>query len=331
MKQTVSLMALLIAAPVAVQAQALSDLEQRAQWDRGQAAQRKFEHNQFTQAGFASIAEVRAEGRDVRRLLPEDPYMMLPVPGIELERLPDGRVTLRLQYRGWSSKPVPVDAAAWDALALQEGAVFARPVFRRAPAQAPPASPPASPPPICHGWIARFEADYGRTASWAQCGGGKTPAYNYAIRVVELAIGTKPGCTFEADNPFFSFSKCFAPTQALDDPELDAKFAVLRKEYDEAPGAERLAEARRALNVPGLTLGSKPWLDGRAAVKRFRDVQKLREDRLQQLRQLASARVNASDADKAKMQQTIAHWADFIRSQESNYSDLLQRLVWAGE
>jgi hypothetical protein len=326
MKRIALLLALLIAAP-ALQAQAPSEVERRARWERLQAGQRKFEHRLFSEAGFVPIAELRAEGRVVRRLLLADPYMILPVPGIELERLADGRVTLRLQYPGWSSEPVPVDATAWDALASIEGAVFERPVFR----PTPPRASPQSPPPLCHGWILRFEADYHRTASWAQCGGGKTPAYDYAIRLVQLAIGTKPGCTFEPDNPFFSFNKCFMATQALDDPELEAKFGVLRKEYDEAPAADRLAEARRALKAPELALGSTAWLDARAAVRRFREVQKLREDRLQQLRQLASEAVDASDADKAKMQRTIEHWSDFVRSQEPNYSDLLQRLVWAGE
>lgn len=326
MKRFVAVLSLLLAPFSAVQAQTLTEAEQGVRWERGQTSQRRFEHGLFTRAGFVPMAEVMVEGRDVRRLLLHDPYGMLPVPGIELERLSDGRVALRLQYRGWTSEPVLVESAAWVTLARQEPAVFASAAFQRAGDQ--PA--PASPPPVCHGWIARLAADQARTASWAECGGGVSPAYKYALDMVQLAVGTKQDCSFEPGNPFWSFNKCFAPKAALDDTELEAKFSVLRTEFDQAPAAERLAQARRALNVPDLTLGSKAWFDARAAIAKFKEVHDLRRERLQQLQQLAYGASQASDADKAKMRQTIEHWLGFVRSQEPHYSDLLQRLAWAG-
>ncbi|MEO5773407.1 MAG: hypothetical protein ABIQ32_04720 [Sphingomicrobium sp.] len=113
--------------------------------------------------------------------------------------------------------------------------------------------------------------------------------------------------------------------------ELEARIAVLRKKLDEAPGANRLAEARTALNVPGLKLGSREWLAARTAVGKFRAVQDFRRERVQQLQQLASGAANASMADKAKMRQVIEYWSDSVRSQEANYTELLQRLAWTGE
>lgn len=301
--------------------------EQRAQSNPSPAVQRAFEHRLFTEAGFAPIAVVQADGRDVRRLLLEDPYMMLPMPGVELERLGDGRVTLRLQYRGWSSDPVQIDRASWDALASQERAVFRNPAFQ--PGRTKAESGAASPPPICHGWMARLEAGRERAASWAACGGGQGPLYDYAVRMVELAVQSKARCSFEPKDPFWSFNKCVAPTASLSDPTLDAKFAALRKAYSDSPGAERLAEARRALNTPGITLGSKAWLDARAAVVKFKEVQDFRREQLRQLQELAYSAPNAPAEDKAKMDQAINSWTEFLRSQELNYSALLRRLVWA--
>ncbi len=85
-------------------------------WLRAQESQRAFERELFDRAGFPSIAEQNLEGREVRRLLLRDPYGMLAVPGVELERLSNGRIKLRLQYVGWSSAPKAVDRSAWDKL-----------------------------------------------------------------------------------------------------------------------------------------------------------------------------------------------------------------------
>lgn len=230
---------LLLAPLETVSADVLSEVQQPAN-SEGPAAQRAFVHGLFSRAGFPPIGEVRAEGREVRRLLLQDSYMILPVPGVELEQLDDKRITLRLQYVGSSSDPIRVDYAAWDALLQQEQDVFGAPEFRPAGAR----SASTSPPPICHGWIARLEVEYQRTASWAACGGSVTPAYKYAVAIAELAVGSRPDCVFDRTKPFGSFSACFAPTQSLHDPKLEKEFYALRKEYDDAPGADRLADAR---------------------------------------------------------------------------------------
>lgn len=327
MKRVRFFLSLLVVSPSGALAQL--ETEQRGRWERFQAAQRIFEHRLFTEAGFAPISEVRAAGRHVRRLLLHDPYMILPVPGIEVERSAGKRLTLRLQYRGWTGEPVSINPAAWQTLASHEQAVFAKPQPPPARDQAMLASPPpTSPPAVCHGWIARFEADEERTASWSECGSVRSAAYDYAAHLIELAINTRADCAFEPDNAFWSFNRCFAPKESLDDPKLEATFAVLRKEFGEAPGAERLAEARRALNTPGLTLGNQVWMDARAAIAKVQEVDQFRRYRLQKLEQLAYRASDASSADKAKMRQTIENWSDFVRSQERNYSELLRRLVW---
>jgi hypothetical protein len=320
-------------------AHAQTEVEQRARYERGQAEQRAFEHRLISQAGFPPIAEAQAAGRVVRRVVLSDPYGMIPMPGIELEQLPDGRVTLRLQYRGsssvalnpsWVSDPIAVEPSAWEELSALEQPLFTRPPFRPVdPASLPP--PPSQPPPICHAWSARFEADRERTASWSGCGGTDHPGYRYAARVAQLAVRGKAGCAEEGD-PLSSFSRCFALTMPLDDPALQTEFAILRKEYDEAPGSERLSAARVALRAPGLTLGSEAWLAARDAVGQFREVHELRRQRLNRLVLLSGSATNASAADRAKLQFTLASWSQFVQSQEANYAELLQGLAWpAGE
>lgn len=320
-------------------AQAQTEAEQRARFEAGRAEQRRFEHSQFIEAGFASIAEVLADGREVRRVLLRDPYGMLPLPGIEVERRDDGRTTLRLQYRGrngdprypaWSTDPVEIEQGAWDELAALEPALFARPVYQpvRSVATPAPTAPPPPPPPLCHAWLARFQADRARTASWTECGGRDGPGYRYAVRVAELAVGTKPGCPLAPGNVFGSFSACFSLTAPLDDPALREDYEGLRKAYDEAQGSERLDRARRALLVPDLTLGSPAWLEARAAVAAYKEVHDLQRDMLSLLVRLLRGTATISDADRAKLRYTIDNWTQSLRGQESNYSDLLQRLAW---
>ncbi|APR53129.1 hypothetical protein CA223_04100 [Sphingomonas koreensis] len=58
-----------------------------------------FVHRRTAASGFPPLEEMAFGDRDVRRVLPIDPYGFLPIPGIELERHRDGRLTLRAQYR----------------------------------------------------------------------------------------------------------------------------------------------------------------------------------------------------------------------------------------
>lgn len=60
-------------------------------------------------------------------------------------------------------------------------------------------------------------------------------------------------CPFDEKNPFWSFNACFKPKDSLDDPKLEMRFAPIRKDFADQPGADRLMEARMALNAPGIS------------------------------------------------------------------------------
>lgn len=296
-------------------------------------SQSAFEHRLFVEAGFTPIQQVRASGMEVRRVLLRDPYGFLPVPGLELQRRPDGGVWLRLQYYGWSGEPVAVDRKAWDELAALEQAAFARPVYAAPPPRlaGEPIPPPPPPPPICHGWLARLEADETRSASWGECGGQKGPAHDYVMKMVAIAMTTRPDCAAEGGDPFFAFNKCLGPKPELDDARLEAKFAVMRQAVAALDASKPLMAARSALMVRPLYLGSPAWKTAREAVARYKAMLDERRWQLQSLQALASGAMGASQADKVKMKQAIDNWSSFLASQETNYSRLLFDLVSAPE
>jgi hypothetical protein len=187
--------------------------EQRAIYERGQETQAKFEQELFVKAGFKPLDAIAFEKRTVKRALFEDPYMMLPVPGVEIERLPKGSVTLKVIGRTVQSAPAILPASAWTRLTSLQGALFKRKAY--VPWDPPKAdTSPLPPPPTCHGWIVRFgtTGDDGVTSgSWAQCGSNDQPELAYGAEIARLAVSTRPACKFDESNPFWSFSTCFSP------------------------------------------------------------------------------------------------------------------------
>lgn len=187
--------------------------QQRADFERGQANQAKFEQRLFTEAGFKPLADMLEAKRIVRRSLFEDPYMMLPIPGVEVEHLSDGTVTVRVVGRAGESEPVKLPAAAWRHLTSLEGKILTpKPYVPWDPPKFDLPSPP--PPPICHGWIVRFGASENAvqgSGSWAQCGGKDQPGMAFAVEMARLAVESHPSCKFDPTNPFWSFSTCFTP------------------------------------------------------------------------------------------------------------------------
>jgi hypothetical protein len=152
----------------------------------------------------------------VKRALFGDPYMMLPVPGVEIERMPDGSVTLKVIGRGVSSAPAVLPTSVWEHLTKLQGTLFTRKPY--VPWDPPKADAPMpAPPPVCHGWIVRFgtadKAGQG-SGSWAQCGGGNEPALAFATEIARLAVSTRPACKFDEANPFWAFSACFSPPRS---------------------------------------------------------------------------------------------------------------------
>ena len=185
--------------------------DQRARFEAGQKRQSDFEHRLFVKAGFPLIGEAAAAGRDLRRVLFSDPYMFLPVPGVEIERFADGHVTLRVFGRGTAVAPVTIAPSAWTELTQHDAAVFALQPY--VPwTEYKPGNPLPPPPPICHGWIVRFESSDLRSATGGEClPRGEADAY--AVTVARLAVATRLDCEFVPTNPYWSFSQCFTPGQ----------------------------------------------------------------------------------------------------------------------
>lgn len=188
--------------------------EQRAVYEQARTRQAEFEQGLFLEAGFQPIETVAAQKRAVKRALFFDPYMMLDIPGVEVERLPDGSVTLTIVGGPAPGGPSPLPASAWDRLTGLQGAMFRPKPYE--PWDPPAADAPIPPrPPMCHGWLARFGvADETGTGSgsWGQCGGGDAPGLTFATEIARLAIATRPDCTFDADSPFRAFETCFSPS-----------------------------------------------------------------------------------------------------------------------
>lgn len=323
MRSTGILSLALLALPASAVAQDHS--EQRARWERAQASDHQFRRRQFDQAGFPRIEDVQTPDRPVRRLLLRDPYGALPVPGVEVERRGDGQVLLRLQYQGWSSDRIAIDRGAWDELASIESAAFARPTF--APAQSVAQQPPSGP---CHGWSASLQADAERTSGWTECGGGdRGAAYDYAMRLVTLAMATRPACTFAPDNPFWSFNRCFAPPNGLADPELQVAYATLLREYEAVRSAEERLEAQRVVHSAPLTLGSPAWRDARAAIFRAGEVNRQHRELARRLDQLSLSAPDASPHDRNMLNQTLREWMSALDAEQRYYANLLEILVSA--
>lgn len=186
--------------------------EQRAAYERGRARQAQFEQSLFVDAGFQPLETVTAEKRAVKRVLFSDPYMMLPVPGVEIERMSDGSVTLKVIGRSGASAPASLPASAWGQLTTLQGTMFRpKPYVPWDPPNADAPLPP--PPPVCHGWIVRFgiadEAGL-ESGSWAQCGGNKGPESEFASEIARLAVASRPDCKFDVANPFWAFNACFS-------------------------------------------------------------------------------------------------------------------------
>ena len=329
MKSLSLFLALLLTVPPIAQAQ--TD-ERRARWEAAMADQRRFLHNQFTRVGFEPIEVVRARGRDVRRLIVEQPYIGPRIPGIEFERHADGRVTFRLQYPEWSSDPIEIDHSAWSALTARDEAVFVQPEYVPPPPPTTPAPPPPPPPPPCHAWHAFLEADAERVTGWSGCSDLHSERREYVIRMIELAMATRASCSFDAGAPFPPFVNCFRMTNQLDDPKLDEAYSALVTEYDAAGGSDLLLAVRQAVHRQELTIGSAAWVQARDAVGRLIDHHEAQRERLRRLQQLAGAHAySASAGDRYKMRQTIQGWSEFLDASERNLVEVLRALAWAGQ
>jgi hypothetical protein len=297
-----------------------------------QAADRQaaFARQQFADAGFGPMAERAEEGRQVRRLLLFDPYGMAAVPAAAIERERDGRVTLTIRYRRWQTDPVALSPTAWAELKALEVAAFAPPPVTPPRDPGAPILPPPPPPPICHGWFARMAADGDRLANWAACGGKDDARLAYLSRFVAIALATRPSCPQGgSEDAFWSYRRCFAQGSRLDDAALDARFAPLVAEWEALPGSDRLMEARMSLRAAqDAPLGSPPWLAARDAVAKFKVIQDRRRSMLNDLRVINGAGRQGSPGDRARIGEAMEGWASWIPSQDANYIELANALIW---
>ncbi|MGV3579719.1 hypothetical protein [Brevundimonas sp.] len=275
-------------------------------------SQNRFWEERLVRAGFPAL-QPRGE---FRRVMLSDPYMMLPVPGLELRRRASGEVDLVLQYPEWRSDPIAVDPALWDAVPAET--LFAPPPRR--PAR-------STPPAICHGWSAVIQDDTGRLANWHACADEATPVAEFAERLVTAAVATRPDCAADPASPFFAFQHCFGLKPELEDPALEAAFAPLRREWDAVPGSDALGAARRALQTPDLRYGNAIWRNARRAVEAVKATQDQRRDLSQRLARLSFEARTASPADRYRISRTLGHWSDFTAGQDQNYASLLEQLL----
>ena len=174
--------------------------------------------NQIGRSGFPPLAEATAEGRELRRIVFGAPYGSFPMPGVEIERLGNGQVLLRLVFpqeildrfapQG-ISEPTLLSESAWTEFVSREEEAF-RPrhpphIARR------PRGPPPPPPPICHGWIAYFASTgaLGERLGFASQCSGPSPQLEYANLLARTAVETRPHCRVNEEQPMHSYLDCF--------------------------------------------------------------------------------------------------------------------------
>lgn len=182
---------------------------QRERFDRSQKVQRDFEQERLVAAGLTPLAGIQATRRQVRQVVYSDPYGILPMPSLQVERSRKGAVSLTFKDRGGSERVVDLPRESWSILAKTEGGIFKPRRFK--PRPEPAFGMPRPPlPPICHGWAVFMGATGragARTTSASACGGA-SPTLAYGETVARLALTTRPACAADKD-AFWSFQRCF--------------------------------------------------------------------------------------------------------------------------
>lgn len=193
----------------------------RQRYDRIVADQAAYTQSRLTERGLTPLAEVRAQGRQVRQIIFTDPYMMISLPAVQIERLSDGRVTLVVRGPQRATEPAALPNSAWTELMAAEAANAA--VFKTFPPyrewaagvkamRRDPGQPPPLPPPLCHGWGATIGAagpEGARFGGAGECRGDRSKL-DYVAIYARLAVSTRADCIFEPANPFWSFQRCFS-------------------------------------------------------------------------------------------------------------------------
>ncbi len=273
----------------------------------------------FADAGFTPLTEMTFGGRDVRRVLPLDPYGFLPIPGVEMERHQDGHLTLRAQYRGWTGDAYALSQQEWSRLAELQSAAFAPPGENQYKIK---------PGVVVHCWSGMIQASPARAASWWACNSGTKAAQSYTEAVLELAM-QKKGCPASKRDTFGRFSQCFANKGMPDDPTLQEGFLALTEAWKKQrePGADLLSDARKALDAASKGGDAESLLRARRAVLAFGGQQRALRDIVRKGTAFAKDAREASSKDATVIATQLDSWRADITAQETNYVGLLEQLT----
>jgi hypothetical protein len=286
---------------------------------QAQTAEEGFVHQRLARAGFTPLDEMTFGGRDVRRVLPVDPYGMLPIPGIELERHADGRLTLRAQYRGWTGEVYDVSPGEWQQVLGLEAAAYAQPAK---------SSTRSDPNVMVHCWSGFLEVSPDKAASWWGCNDGTRPAQAYTEAVLTLTM-RKMDCQPSEKKTLWRFSECLARTRKLDDPTLAAKLTELQARWEKQriPGSEILARARLALRAARATRTETLVATAQDAVFAFGRQQEALRTILETGFYPLQAAEGRGGGNAVIVDDTRRNWLEDINSQQQNYIGLLEELA----
>jgi hypothetical protein len=303
-----------IAAPA--MAQTPPDQPASVDADNGRYAERR-----MAERGFIPMAEMRFAGRDVRRALPSDPYGMIPIPGVEMERHRDGRITIRMVHAGWTSEAKPVSEGEWAELARLEQAAFA-------PWRDPGPGPRTDV--VSHCWSGMIAASPNAHATWG-CASREPPAAAYTSAIMALALA-KHDCPPSDKELAWRYSDCFQDRGVPDDPAIAARLAAAKARWQalRADGPDLLMAARRALREARQTPTPERIAAARAAVLAFGARQQALRDAVNQGFRDMPRPYQISGRDAAIVNQTRDQWLSDIAGQAGNYTGMLEELLRIG-
>ncbi len=170
------------------------------------------------EALWSPIADVAAQGRQVRRVTFEEGRLAFRIPAVALERAATGAVTIQISIDRPERRYVAtVPPSVWTQFANRDAAA------RGEQPRILPPSTDGAPPPMMHCSSARLEAA-DRIRNWTQnlseCSTpANAPAFTYAYDLARLAAATLPECAAARD------SVAAGPTPL---PDQDAVSVLIR-------------------------------------------------------------------------------------------------------
>jgi len=160
----------------------------------------------LSRSGFEPLAKIAKEKRTLRRVSYLDPFNTGAMPGVSIEKLPSGDVTLSLTANhGKAKEVVKISQDDWNSLVKLDREAFMRPKNRMTPAEAKL---------ICHSDSIVIEiADAGKTRRRDASHCKKdTEAMLYGYAVAAIAVENIPYCReYKAPDrePSAQLTECF--------------------------------------------------------------------------------------------------------------------------